>query len=56
MSNLKGSNAGITDEIEMGSGGMMYLPSFMKSGIGVEGILRFCPSNLEGCNSGINFF
>jgi hypothetical protein len=36
--------------VEMGSSGMIYLPSFMKIGTGVEGILRFCVSNLEGGN------
>jgi hypothetical protein len=36
----------------MASYGMMILPSFMKIGIGVQGILRFCLSNLNGCNVG----
>jgi hypothetical protein len=39
--------------VEMGSGGMIYLPSFMKIGKGVQAILRFCLSNLKGCNVGI---
>jgi hypothetical protein len=39
--------------VEMGSGGMIYIPSFMKIGKGVEGILRSCLSNLKGCNAGI---
>jgi hypothetical protein len=37
----------------MASGGMIYLPSFMKIGIGVQGILRFCLRNLRGCDVGI---
>jgi hypothetical protein len=39
--------------VEMGSSGMIYLPSFIKIVTGVEGILRFCISNLKGCNIGI---
>jgi hypothetical protein len=35
---------------EMASDGMIYLPSFMKSGAGVQAILRFCLSNLNVCN------
>jgi hypothetical protein len=34
--------------IEISAGGMIYIPSFMKIGTGVEGTLRFCPSNLKG--------
>jgi hypothetical protein len=37
----------------MSSGGMVYIPSLMKIGKGAEGILRFCISNLKGCNVGI---
>jgi hypothetical protein len=37
---------------EMGSGGMAYLPTFMKTGRGVKVILRFCLSILKGCNVG----
>jgi hypothetical protein len=37
----------------MGSGDMIYIPSFIKIDEGVEGILRFCFSNFNGCNSGI---
>jgi hypothetical protein len=37
----------------MGSGGMINIPSFMKIGMGVQAILRFCLSNLRGCNVGI---
>jgi hypothetical protein len=29
---------------------MIYIPSFMKIGTGIEGILRFCLSNLKGYN------
>jgi hypothetical protein len=36
--------------IEMASGGMIYIPSFMKIGIGVQAILRFRLRNLRGCN------
>jgi hypothetical protein len=36
--------------VEIGSDGMIYIPSFIKTGAGVEGILRFCLSNLKGCN------
>jgi hypothetical protein len=37
----------------MASCGMIYLPNFMKIGTGVQAILRFCLSNLNGCNAGI---
>jgi hypothetical protein len=36
--------------VEIGSGAMMYMPSFMKIGIGFQQISRFCLSNLKGCN------
>jgi hypothetical protein len=36
----------------MASGGMMYIPSFMKIGTGIEAILRFC-LNWEGYIVGI---
>jgi hypothetical protein len=36
--------------VDMGSGGMVYIPSFMKIGTSVEAILRFCLRNLKGCN------
>jgi hypothetical protein len=32
---------------------MIYIPGFMKSGAGVQAILRFCLSNLISCNVGI---
>jgi uncharacterized protein YraI len=38
--------------VEMGSGGMIYIPSFMKIVTGVQAILRFCLRNLRGCNVG----
>jgi hypothetical protein len=39
--------------VEMGSGGMIYIPSFMKTGTGVQEIVRRCLGNLGGCNLGI---
>jgi hypothetical protein len=36
--------------IEMSSDDMIYLPGFMKTCTGVQEILRFCLSNLRGCN------
>jgi hypothetical protein len=39
--------------IEMASGGMIYIPSFMKIATGVKAILRFQFGNLRGCNVGI---
>jgi hypothetical protein len=32
---------------------IIYIPSFMKTGIGVQAILRFCFRNLRGCDVGI---
>jgi hypothetical protein len=40
---------------EMASDGMIYIPSFMKIGTGVEAILRFCLTSLNGCNVGITY-
>jgi hypothetical protein len=40
--------------VDMGSGGMIYVLSFMKIVTGVEGILRFCLSSLKGCNICVN--
>jgi hypothetical protein len=37
----------------MGLGGMIYIPSILKTGVGVIAILRFCFSSLRGCNVGI---
>jgi hypothetical protein len=39
--------------VEMSSCGTIFLPNFMQIGIGVQALLRFCLSNLEGCNVGI---
>jgi hypothetical protein len=39
--------------VEMASCGVIYLPSFMKIGTGIQAILRFCLSNLNACNVGI---
>jgi hypothetical protein len=39
--------------VEMDSGGMIYVPSFMKTGTGVQAICRFCLRNLRGSNVGI---
>jgi hypothetical protein len=35
---------------DMASGGMIYLPNFMKIATGVQEILRFFLSSLKGCN------
>jgi hypothetical protein len=40
--------------VEMASCGMIYLPSFMKIGTGVQAILRFCLRYLRGCIVGIS--
>jgi hypothetical protein len=40
--------------VEMASGGMIYIPSFMNTGRGVEAILRFCLRDCRGCNVGIS--
>jgi hypothetical protein len=32
---------------------MIFLPSFVKTGAGLQAILRFCFSNLNGFNIGI---
>jgi hypothetical protein len=39
--------------VKMGSGGMIYSPSFIKIGIGIQVTLRFCLSNLKCCNTGV---
>jgi hypothetical protein len=36
--------------LEMVSHGMVYIPSFMKTGLDIQAILKFCFSSLEGCN------
>jgi hypothetical protein len=39
--------------IGMASCGMIYTPSFVKTGTTVQAILRFCLRNLRRCNVGI---
>jgi hypothetical protein len=39
--------------VEMGSGGMIYIPGLMKFGTGLQALLRLGLSNLRGCNVGI---
>jgi hypothetical protein len=39
--------------VEVASYGIIYIPSLMKIGIGVQAILRFCLRNLRACNVGI---
>jgi hypothetical protein len=39
--------------VEMTSCDMIFLPSFMKICAGVQAILRFRLSNMNGCNVGI---
>jgi hypothetical protein len=39
--------------VEMGSGSMIDITSFIKISTVVEGILRFCLSNQRGCSAGI---
>jgi hypothetical protein len=39
--------------VEISSGGVIPLPSFMKSGTGIQAIIRFYHSNLNGCIVGI---
>jgi hypothetical protein len=39
--------------VQITSCGMICLPSFMKIGTGIQAILRFRLSNLNGCNDGI---
>jgi hypothetical protein len=38
---------------EMASYGTKYIPSFMKTGEGVQAILRTYLRNMRGCNVGI---
>jgi hypothetical protein len=38
--------------VDMGSCSIIYLPSFMKIGTGIQATLRFCLSNLKGTNVG----
>jgi hypothetical protein len=39
--------------VEMASCDLIYIPRFMKIGIGIQAILRFRLRNFEGCNTGI---
>jgi hypothetical protein len=39
--------------VEMASGGMIYLPSFMRIATGVQAILKFRLRNVRGCDVGI---
>jgi hypothetical protein len=38
---------------EMSSCGMIYKPSFMKTGSSVQVMLWFCLRNMRGCNVGV---
>jgi hypothetical protein len=38
--------------VEMSSSGMIYISGFMKTGAGIERILRFCLCNLQDSNVG----
>jgi hypothetical protein len=38
----------------MGPGGMIYIPTLMKIGAGVEGISKFCLGNMRDVNVGIS--
>jgi hypothetical protein len=39
---------GFKNHVEKESGAMIYIPSFMKTGTGVQLILMFCLSKLNG--------
>jgi hypothetical protein len=39
--------------VELCSGGIIYIQSFMNTSTGVQAILSFRHSNLKGCNVGI---
>jgi hypothetical protein len=39
--------------VEMALYSMIYVPSFMKIGTDIQAVLRFCLSNLRGCNVGV---
>jgi hypothetical protein len=43
----------IKSTVEMGSGGMIHIQSFMKTGKYVEEIWRFCLNNLKAFKVGI---
>jgi 20S proteasome alpha/beta subunit len=38
---------------ETDSGGIIYKPSFMMIGSGIQVVLRLLPNNLKGCNVGV---
>jgi heme/copper-type cytochrome/quinol oxidase subunit 2 len=40
--------------VEMTSYGMMYLPSIMKIGMGVQTLVRFCLRNWRSCNDHVS--
>jgi hypothetical protein len=42
--------------VVMASCGVIYRPSFMKIGTGVQAILRFCLRSVRGCNVGITWY
>jgi hypothetical protein len=39
--------------LEIASCGIICISSFMKTGIDIQAIFRFCLSNLRGCNIGV---
>jgi hypothetical protein len=39
--------------VEMGSGGMIYIPNLMKLGTGIQAIIRFCIRHLRSYTIGI---
>jgi hypothetical protein len=39
--------------VDMASGGMMYVTSFMKIGAGIQAIILFCLNNMKVCKIGI---
>jgi hypothetical protein len=39
--------------VQMAACDMIYIPSFMKNGGGVQAVLRFCLRNLRHCNDDI---
>jgi hypothetical protein len=41
-------------EVEMASGGTIYIPSLMTIGFCIEAILKFCLSNSRSCDVGIS--
>jgi hypothetical protein len=47
-------NGYIKYAVEIGSGGMIYIPSLIKFGTGVQAILRVWFSNMKGCDVGID--